>query len=411
MTDTSQRADQGPPSPASWRVVVPVIGIVIVAAGAITATTFMTEPTAQRERASKRTAMLVDVMEVQRGSYRPVVVATGTVSPERDIELRPRVNGAVVYRAPGLTPGGFVAKGDVLVRLDSADYHNALAQRRSDLRQAQTDLELERGRGDVARKGFELVEEELATDKQSLVLREPQLSAATERVEAAKAMVAQAELDLKRTTIRAPFDAHVLRRDVDVGSQVSPNDSLARLVGLDAYWVTATVPLAKLRLLSFPDEQGGGGTIAEIRHRAAWPDGATRTGSLHTLVGALEDKTRLARVIVRVEDPLARKPETGNDAPQLMIGSFVEVRMPGSELRDVVRLDRRYLRKQDTVWVMEDDTLRIREVRVAVLDADYAYIASGLDVGDRVVTTNLATVTDGAKLRLGGEPNPDEASQ
>jgi hypothetical protein len=52
----------------------------------------------------------------------------------------------------------------------------------------------------------------------------------------------------------------------------------------------------------------------------------------------------------------------------------------------------------DTVWVMQDGALDIRQVRVVFRDAAYAYIDSGLGDSDRVVTINLATVVDGVRL-------------
>jgi hypothetical protein len=77
-----------------------------------------------------------------------------------------------------------------------------------------------------------------------------------------------------------PFDAHVLTRQVNIGSQVSPGDEPGRLVGLNTCWVEATVPLSKLRRLSVPDSRGGIGSTVRIRNRTAWPEGVYRTGHL-----------------------------------------------------------------------------------------------------------------------------------
>ncbi len=66
-------------------------------------------------------------------------------------------------------------------------------------------------------------------------------------------------------------------------------------------------------------------------------------------------------------------------------------------------MDRAYLRQNDTVWVMQDDTLRILPVEVVFGDDTHVYIGSGLDADAQVVTTNLATVVEGASLRLAGE--------
>ena len=86
-----------------------------------------------------------------------------------------------------------------------------------------------------------------------------------------------------------------------------------------------------------------------------------------------------------------------------MVGSFVEVRIQGQPIEDAIRMDRNFLRKNDTVWIKEDGVLRIREVDVVFHDDEHVYIRGGLDSDDVVVTTNLATVLDGAPLRLDGE--------
>jgi len=334
------------------------------------------------------------------------------VEAARDVILRPRVRGEVVARAPAFTPGGFVPAGEVLVRLDPADYETVLQQRRSDLSQATADLELEMGRQNVAQRDYELLAEDLAAQNEALVLRAPQLLAARARVEAARAAVRQAELDLARTRVVAPFAAHVLSREVSRGSQVAAGDPLGRLVGVDSYWVVTTVPRDKLRWLELPAAPGQGGATVTIRDRAAWPAGVTRTGRLYSQVGALDQETRLARVLVTVPDPLAREaaaapgpddgPTAGQAIPPLTIGAFVEVRIPGREMTGVVRLPRELIRQENTVWVLAADSLRIRDVEIVVQDTEHAYVTRGLEDGDRVVVTNLATVAEGAPLRLTG---------
>ncbi|MEJ2503831.1 MAG: HlyD family efflux transporter periplasmic adaptor subunit, partial [Gemmatimonadota bacterium] len=184
-----------------------------------------------------------------------------------------------------------------------------------------------------------------------------------------------------------------------------PGEALGRLVGLDTYWVVATVPQSRLRWLRFAGDGAEPSTV-RIQHRTAWEPGQERTGTLHRLVGALEGRTRLARVIVEVPDPLAYRADAG---PPLMIGAFVEVLIEAEELRDVIRVHRDHVRDDDTVWVMEDGVLRIRDVGVAFRDATYAYIDAGLAAGDRVVTTDLSTVVDGAPLRLASDDSVPEA--
>lgn len=389
-----------------------IISLAILLAGSlITLVIFNTEPTASRSGASVETAMLVDVIQVERGNHTPTIRATGTVEPSQDITLSPRVEGEIIDRSENFTPGGYVKKGDVLLQIDPSDYQNTLQQQKSELRRAEADLTIEMGQQNIAEQDYALLDDTLTGESKALVLREPQLNTARAMVESARASVRQAELNVERTTIRAPFDAYILSRNANIGSQVSPGDDLGRLVGLETYWVSATVPASSLRWISVPTN-GGEGSEVTIRNRTAWNDDEHRTGHIYRLVGALEDQTRMAQLLIAVADPLSYQNENA-DRPPLMIGSFVETRIQADELPDVIRLNRDYVRQNDTVWVMEDSTLQIQEVDILFRDADYAYITDGLEDGNRVVTTNLSTVVEGSPLRVeGSEPaetgTPDE---
>ncbi|MCW8871024.1 MAG: efflux RND transporter periplasmic adaptor subunit, partial [Xanthomonadales bacterium] len=295
----------------------------------------------------------------------------------------------------------FVAEGETLLQIDPADYQANLLQRQSELRQASADLELELGRQELAKQDYEDLKGTISSQYETLVLRAPQLNIARARVEAAEAAARRAELDLERTRIRAPFAAHILSREANVGSQVGPGETLGRLVGIESYWVEAAVPVSNLRWIEFPQDTGAPGASARVRNRAAWPEGMFREGRVHSLIGALEDETRLARILVTVPDPLAHDPDSAG-LPPLMVGSFVETRVEGKPIENVIRISTDYLRQNDTVWVNESSMLRIRPVEVVFRDQEYVYISAGLDEDDLVVTTNLATVVDGAPLRLEG---------
>jgi len=380
---------------------------ILLVGGGFTALIFLTEPTAKRSGATKETAMLVEVTEAERGDYQPTIVATGTVRPSRNITLSSRVSGQVIQQYEGFSPGGYVEKGDLLLQIDPADYRNTLELRKSDLQQAEAQLEIEQGRQDVARKGYDLVDEELGEMKEELVLRQPQLNSVRAQVEAAEAAVSQAQLNLQRTQIRAPFDAHILSRNVNEGSQVNIGDNLAQMVSTDEYWVEVNVPLSNLRWLSFSNEEGVAGSEVKIMDRKAWAEEQYRRGQLYQLIGALENQTRLSRVLVSIPDPLAYE----NDSlPTLIINAFVEAHIQAGELKNVVRLNRDFVREGETVWVMKDKKLQIREVDILFEDARYAYIRDGLEEGEKVVTTNLATVTEGAGLRLESDTSSQQST-
>ncbi|MFP4183855.1 MAG: efflux RND transporter periplasmic adaptor subunit [Halorhodospira sp.] len=359
---------------------------------------FRTEPTAERVATTREAAMPVTVEEVDVGNYRPRFEAMGTVRPSREIVLSPRVEGEVVDRASEFVPGGVVTAGERLLRLDPADYEHALEQRRGELEQAKSDLQIQRGEQQVAEGEYEMLDEQLSPDQRALVLREPQLASARAQVQSAQAAVEQAELELERTAIRAPFDAQVLSREVNLGSQVGSGQELARLAGAEMYWIEVTVPVAKLPWIRVPDggrEEGGADVV--IRDRGAWPEDASRSGEVDRLIGTLSEDTRMARLLVAVADPLGR--EGPEERPRLLIDAYVECRIQGRLLEEVVRLDRDAVRSGDTAWVMAEGELEIRELEIRVRDEEYAYVTAGLQDGDQVVTSELTTVQEGAPLR------------
>jgi len=383
----------------NWKTTIAICTVILLLAASVITVIRLTEPKAQRSSASKRTAMLVEVTRGERGTFQPEILAMGTVRPEKEIILSPRVGGEIVSVSESFTPGGFVDEGEVLLQIDPADYEVNLLQRKSELHQATADLELELGRQNLALKDYKELEGTISSEYKSLVLRAPQLNTARSRVEAAEASVRRAELDLERTRIRAPFAAHIINREANEGSQVSPGEALGKLVGIQHYWVEAAVPVSSLRWIDFSEERLSQDTGVSIRNRSGWPDGAFREGGVHRLIGELEDQTRLARVLLTVSDPLSHEPESAG-LPPLMIGSFVEARITGIPLQDVVRINRDVIRKDDTIWINEDGVLKIRELDIVFRDDEFAYVRTGLSADDQVITTNLATVFEGAALRM-----------
>jgi len=374
-----------------------VLCLAILLAGLLfTGVIFSTEPEAEREAATKRTPMLVEVVEAEFGDFSPRITAMGTVKPTQEIMLRSRVSGEIIEIGNNFIPGGFVKKGDLLLQIDPADYRHELQQRESELAQAEADLAIERGEQQAARLDYERLDRSLSGMQKELILRQPQLRSAEARVASAQAAADKAQLDLMRTSIRAPFDAQITRRDVNVGSQVGINDNLAELIGLQQYWVEATLPLAKLPWLVLPQDGQPGSTVT-LRNRTAWPKNTSREGLLDSVIGELNSSTRMARALIKVSNPLAIDQA---DQPALIVGSYLECEIQARTIKGVVRLNRNYLRKNNTTWVKENNTLAIRDLDIVFTDSRYAYVKKGLQQGDQIVTTDLSRVRDGAELRL-----------
>jgi RND family efflux transporter MFP subunit len=380
----------------SGRVLVSVVACVGLLGGAAAAglAIFRTEPTAEREGAVRSSAALVEVMSVERGSFRPRISVLGEARPARDVAFGSLVSGSVVGVHGAFEPGSRVEAGTELVRIDPTDYEHDLVLRRSERRQVEADLEIERGLQELAREEYALLGDRVDEDNRALVLREPQLAALEARLEAAVAQENRARTDLARTRVVAPFDAMVMSRDIDVGANVGPGDTLGRLVGIEEFWIYARVPVRAVRWLEF-EEVDRAATGVMVRH-GAWGPAVAREARLSRLLGGVDTRSRLARVLVKIDDPLAIE----SDDPEILLGTVLQLEIEGRNITDVVRLPREHVRRDDTAWVVVDGALEIRDLEIIFEDADHAYVRTGLSHGDLVVVTTLATVSDGLPLKV-----------
>ena len=310
---------------------------------------------------------LVEVVEVRRDAHRIDVQAQGTVLPARRVVVQPQVAGRVEWIAEAFQPGGRFSAGAPLFRIEQADYELAVATARSALAEAEAQLALEQGRGRVAEREWELFRDELDDEQReaALALRQPQLQSARAAVAAAQSRLRRAELDLERTTVRAPWNALVLDESLDVGQTVGIQSVVATLVGSDVFWVRAAVPVDQLAAV---DLEAGGDRPGTSR---AWvrADGgqsaAPRTGRVLRLLGDVEPAGRLARVLIEVPDPLDAPQGGGDPADRLLLDAYVDVTIEGAEERQLFELSRNWLQDGNSVWLFRDGTLDVRQIDVA----------------------------------------------
>ncbi|MFT5302646.1 MAG: RND family efflux transporter MFP subunit [Mariniblastus sp.] len=391
-----------------------------------------TEPTAQKLNATRKSSALVETVTVKRGTFSPHLVVLGTVQSAQEIKLSPRVNGQVIELSPAFTPGGMVRQGELLLRIDPADFENALSISKSELEQSEASMEIEQARQRLAKKELKMLEGSIDSTNRGLVMREPQIASMKAEVSAAKAAVERAQLNLDRANIFAPFDAQIMTRLVNIGSQVRLGDELGQLIGLEEYWIMAAVPVRNLRWVQLPfsdrpeptnkvasatvpaatetklpKPETRPGSKVVLRNRDAWGPDVERVARVSRLIGTLDQQTRLARVLIIVDDPLGQT----SDVPPLILNTLIETEIEGKPIDDVVRLRREFVRNQDTVWVMKDGKLEIRKTEIEFQDAEFAYVRNGLEDGDEVVTTTLATVAEGVGLRKANLESTDENSQ
>lgn len=376
------------------------LAVIVVAALAVA---YMMNTTKHAKRGKPtREARLVDVVEVTPATVALSIEAWGTVEAARQINLQSQVAGEIRQIGQHFEPGAYAEKGTLMLQIDTADYASAVRQRRADLVKAKADLALEVGKAAVAEQEFDLLSQETVPSpaQRRLMLREPQQATARATVASAEAVLAAAELDLTRTRVTAPFNALILERHADLGARVAVGGNIATLVGTDTFWVELAVPAATLRWIDLPSQETPGALVYLYQDKV-WDKDYFRQGRVIRLRGDLDEKGRMARLLVEVTDPLALHDPTQQP---LLIGAFVRAEIKGRELQGVMTLQRGWLRDDDSLWVMDtNDKLAIRYPQVVYRGVNQLYVRGGLEPGDRVVTSELAVAVEGMPLRLARE--------
>lgn len=374
------------------RLVLPIAVVLTAILGAV----FLVRSKPEPQRATPpELGVLVEVVELELEEKRVEVEGMGSVVPARRMMLQAQVSGVVTWVNPNLVVGGRIKEGEALLKVDARDYQVQVEERRAAMEQAEAQLLLEQGQQVVAQREWELFKDSASdsTDP-SLALRGPQRRIAEVNVEAAKARLQKARLDLGRTTIKAPFNAFVQSGVVEVGQVVSPQSQIATLIGTDEFWVNVAIPVQALQGLRFADESTHSGTSVKVVQDVGGKE-VTREGAVLRLVPELDSLGKMARVMVRIDDPLGlRSP----DSLPILLGAQVRVTIDGTTQARVARVPRSAVHNGRWIYVWDDAKLLTREVFIVDGDRDDVWI-SGVEDKTPLITSRIATPVDGMKLR------------
>ncbi|MDF1578461.1 MAG: efflux RND transporter periplasmic adaptor subunit [Desulfobulbales bacterium] len=359
----------------------------------------------KNRRAPEKTARvdrgaLVKFIVAEKSSRQVTINSTGTVQPRREVTIAPQVSGQVIFVSPDFVTGGFFSKDEVMFEIEKIDYELALEQARAALAKREFELSSVESRARIARREWQRLKNDQEPPANSLALYEPQLKDARANLASARAALRQAELNLARTRLTAPFNCVIRSENIDVGQYVRSGNNVAVIAGTDTAEVIVPVELDDLHWLFVPGAGGSGksspATVSlEIGTRTySWP------GKLDRRLGEVDPQGRMVRLAVEIDDPYLLKKTADPGQPVLSIGSFVAVAFQGKEMREVFALPRPALHQDNTVWVMTPaDLLKIKKVEIARLEREEVFVSAGLEPGARIILTNLTGAADGMKLR------------
>lgn len=368
------------------RQLVLVIAIIV---GAIVLSRMLGATRTLPQAISNSVGLPVTATELKKGAYPVQIRSTGRVIPRGTVSITPQVSGRVVWVSDHLFGGGYLVRNEVLFRVEAADYENDVARERAAVAKAQTDLALERAEADAAVAEWRGLNP--AVEPPPLVSRVPQIAQADAEVAAAKARLAQAELNLSRTHYRLPFDGRVIASTLEPGAYILAGQSYGEIYNQDSLEIVLSLAQADLPWLRRPDEVD----VDIINFNA--PDDESGVESDRKAIGGkilrmgaiLDDATRFQQVVIK---PVG----DGN----LLPGMLVEVVLRSSPVADTWKVPASAVQSGQVIWqVDESATLRRVEPQIIATLSDSVIVRLPVNTDSvLVVDAPISGVIDGAKV-------------
>ncbi|UUO04541.1 efflux RND transporter periplasmic adaptor subunit [Blastopirellula sp. J2-11] len=343
----------------------------------------------------KKVLLRSRVEELEVVDY-PVVVKThAVVQAHNQVTLTAQVSGVVTKISPSFEVGAYFKQGETLVEIDPSDYQTALAFAQSELAAAKSELKL-----------ATLVEERKLRLVESNAVSQGEVDAASASREQSEANVAlaetgveQAQLNLQRTKIVAPFDGRVMSKLIGIGQLAGSNSPLGEVFAID--YVEVRLPISgELReFLKLPEFANDPPLPVQFRDGIQKSNETIWRGNIVRTEGQLDEDSRDLFAIARIDRPFGGETRT---AP-LRIGQPVIAFIEGKVLQDVVALPRGAVRQLDKIVLVNraDQTLLPISIKSLWSDAEKVIVSSSsIPEGMWLATTPMPFTPKGAKIEI-----------
>ncbi len=329
-----------------------------------------------------------------------------------------RTHAAVAAKIPGrlaslsVDGGSVVKRGDVIARLENADYAAAVEEARANVASARASLtEAETERDQAARESMRIQQiheqqPELLSAQDAEIARsraaqaEARARSARAKVDATLAAQHFAEATLENTYIRAPFSGTVLRKEAEVGEVVAPSVG----GGLTRGAVVTMADLTTLEVEVDVNEAYIGRVRPDQTARItldAYPDTAFR-GKVRQVVPTADRQRATVQVKVSIVDHDPRiLPEMGARVDFIAAVDTSTGTTPAPNAPPTFRLPAAAVREDGgatVVWLVRDGRLQRREVDAGPVSAGFREVRRGLAGGERVLTGGLETPKEGMRV-------------
>lgn len=402
------------------------------------------EPSQKHEQESIRTLRVIEAPSVD---LIPRAVGYGVAEPERVWEAVAEVKGTVSSLHPYLKSGELIAAKSLLIQIDPTEYELTIARLKAGIEETRAKikelnaeeanqqrlLELEQKSLKLARKSLErksglvksraisedavdLEERTFLQQKQTVQRLENALALIPSKRKALNSALAvqqadlkQAEIDLAKTTIKAPFDCRLGDVDMEIGQFVRAGQLLFKAHGTAVTQIEARFRIEALKnILSEQMRrrfQPGLSTgafkqlFSDVKVLVSLKSGdwsARWEARIDGLREAVDPKTREIKVVAAVDRPYDKA--IPGERPPLTAGMFCRVELQGPLRSESVVVPRSAIHDTSVFVIGPEQRLQKRQVVVDFAQSDFVVIQSGLSGGEIVVVSDPSPAIIGMKV-------------
>lgn len=333
--------------------------------------------------AAAQQAATVDVAPVVSKTITDWQEYSGRLEAIDQVDIRPQVSGKLI--AVHFKDGSLVKKGDLLFKIDPRPFEAELNRAQAQL--ASTEAQVTYTASNLSR--IQRLIQSNAVSRQELDQAENEARSATANLQAARAAVQSARLNLEYTRITAPVSGRISRAEVTVGNVVS--------AGSGAQVLTSLVSVSRLYASFDVDEQTYLKYISNQRNSAQVPvymglaneSGFSREGNINSIDNNLNTTSGTIRVRATFDNPNG----------VLLPGLYARIRLGGGQPRAAIIVSPTAIGvdqdKRFVVVVDAKNQTAYREVKLGTQQDGLQIINSGLQVGDRIVVNGLQRIRPG----------------
>lgn len=430
-----------------------------------------------RKKAPPRISIPVEVVHAVPHAGSLDIVANGVAIPYREVELSAQVGGEVVFKADSLSPGKYVRKNETLLKIDPETYKLEVARLEQEHAKAEQELgnvqvkttnskrllrlnqemvqlrkkDVERlnrlkaaasaSELDAVRMAWLLTTEQLMTQENQLSDLNSQATTLQMTRDLVSLQLVRAKLDLKRTTVVAPFSGVVIANHVEQNGAVVPGAAIATIEDTSMVEVRCSLRSDDLEFIlqHAPSIDANDGrrmmsTSAQPALRAADAGDAYRLpatavtieyergGRQYRWDGILsrqdglgvDTRTRTMPVRIQVSNPTGARKESSQadqspaDAATIALlrGMFVKVKLHCEPQTTFLSIPEAVVRPGKNVWVMREGKLHVEAIRIARIEDGRAFFdsqQSGLTSTDAIISSPVPNARGGISVSLLGQ--------